>query len=915
MVAADTKARFLQDAERFVLQGKAQQAIDEYLKIVKGDPNDVLILNTIGDLYLRQRNVPEANRCFSQVAESYVRDNFLSKAIAVYKKILSTDPGDIDINLTVASLYAKQGSTVEARNQFLRIASLFEKEGKSKESLEAYEKVVELDPANAAIQRKLAELQSAAGAKDKAHYHWTGAARALVKAGDLTGALDCFGRAMRLKPLDVETMRGFLDCCLAMGNVAPALEQLEKSLAVAPENLDLREILGRTYLATNNPEKAAKAFEIVVSMDESRYQDFFSLSQAFVDAGAYDRAATCLESIFPILISRRETARAVKIYETILERYPTHVLSLIKLASLHSATDDQGRYLEALDKISEFYLERKSPVEAIEYLEKILQSFPESEKHQRLHRQAFSEAYPNSPYRAPVPEPRSPAEFTSAISTRGSAAEGEDRSSSIVDVDLLLNYGLREKALSLLRSMETRNPSDKEVRMRLLAVFKNEKKYAEAAEQCLLLAVLHRKRNDEESAQKYLAEAGQLSPDAVECEQDIDDFARRNGIVTEVPVGSAGIAADLKADEEVDLSGDLLEIFLTGDQGNTAYEDPELESVQEAVTETSTRNSPPQTPPKSIHEQLQEVDFYIRLGFHDEALAKLNEIRKIYPRNPELADRYQKMGVTPPAPGTPTAEISFPGASGAAEPARAVPPEQAGTFQEPEITDELERVMERRAEPLPPIFMPEKSAGYSSPQSRPRPQATQSESDIIRGATFTAKSAPSYRPEQAQMRDRFQAAAPQSDFEVNEMFADLLDEVSSLTDQDIAKETFEEHFSLGTAYREMELMEEAITEFQHALKSLDLQRDARRIVQCCGMLSTCFLKKGMPRSAVRWCQMGLSVSDISSHESMALRYDMAVAHSMAGSNEEALECFDSIFGVDPGYRDVAKRMDELRACQ
>jgi hypothetical protein len=81
------------------------------------------------------------------------------------------------------------------------------------------------------------------------------------------------------------------------------------------------------------------------------------------------------------------------------------------------------------------------------------------------------------------------------------------------------------------------------------------------------------------------------------------------------------------------------------------------------------------------------------------------------------------------------------------------------------------------------------------------------------------------------------------------------------------------------------------------------------------MLSTCFLKKGMPRSAVRWCQMGLGVSDISSHESMALRYDMAVAHSMAGSNEEALECFDSIFGVDPGYRDVAKRMDELRACQ
>lgn len=54
MVAADSKAKFLHDAERYVLHGKVQQAIGEYLKIIRFDPNDVLILNTIGDLYLRQ---------------------------------------------------------------------------------------------------------------------------------------------------------------------------------------------------------------------------------------------------------------------------------------------------------------------------------------------------------------------------------------------------------------------------------------------------------------------------------------------------------------------------------------------------------------------------------------------------------------------------------------------------------------------------------------------------------------------------------------------------------------------------------------------------------------------------------------------------------------------------------------------
>jgi hypothetical protein len=79
------------------------------------------------------------------------------------------------------------------------------------------------------------------------------------------------------------------------------------------------------------------------------------------------------------------------------------------------------------------------------------------------------------------------------------------------------------------------------------------------------------------------------------------------------------------------------------------------------------------------------------------------------------------------------------------------------------------------------------------------------------------------------------------------------------------------------------------------------------------MLSTCFLKKDMPSSVLRWCQKGLKVGDISSHEAMALRYDMGIAHSMSGSSERALECFEWIFGLDPSYRDVARRIDELKS--
>ncbi len=89
-MAGDTKTRLLREAEKYVLQGKISQAIGEYLKIVKNDPDDVLILNTVGDLYLRQGKTGEANKLFYQVAENYVRNNFFLKASSIPRSHLFT---------------------------------------------------------------------------------------------------------------------------------------------------------------------------------------------------------------------------------------------------------------------------------------------------------------------------------------------------------------------------------------------------------------------------------------------------------------------------------------------------------------------------------------------------------------------------------------------------------------------------------------------------------------------------------------------------------------------------------------------------------------------------------------------------------------------------------------------------------
>ena len=201
-MAGDDKARFLRDAEKLVTHGKIPQAINEYLKILKADPNDVLTLNTVGDLYLRLGKVPEATKYFSQVADTYTRNNFLLKAIAVYKKILRADAGNLPINQTLAELLARQGLHVDARNQYLRLAEIHSGEGKTRESVQAYEKAAELDPGNSAVQLKLAQIHLSAGNQERARSFFTGAARAQAKAGNYKDAASSYQQAMQLDPLD-----------------------------------------------------------------------------------------------------------------------------------------------------------------------------------------------------------------------------------------------------------------------------------------------------------------------------------------------------------------------------------------------------------------------------------------------------------------------------------------------------------------------------------------------------------------------------------------------------------------------------------------------------------------------------------------------------------------------------------------
>src|SRR3954454_20536033 len=193
------KQKVLSAAEKFVQQGKLQNAIAEYEKVLKADPKDLTVNNTVGDLYARLGQNEQALECFKSVGDAYASQGFTVKAIAMYKKLTKIKP-TLEGILRLAELYTKQGLFNDARAQYLQVAEEFLRSGELEQAVRIFQKTLEMDPENVAMRMRLAEVYVRLGKKTEAWQIFSSAAESLRGRGQLAGAEEILQRMLTLDP-------------------------------------------------------------------------------------------------------------------------------------------------------------------------------------------------------------------------------------------------------------------------------------------------------------------------------------------------------------------------------------------------------------------------------------------------------------------------------------------------------------------------------------------------------------------------------------------------------------------------------------------------------------------------------------------------------------------------------------------
>ena len=250
--------------------------------------------------------------------------------------------------------------------------------------------------------------------------------------------------------------------------------------------------------------------------------------------------------------------------------------------------------------------------------------------------------------------------------------------------------------------------------------------------------------------------------------------------------------------------------------------------------------------------------------------------------------------------------------------AEPVPEEES--FAEPVRELEAEAVAEPVAEPpaLPeyePTPPPEPPVFQAPPAAPPAPSYPEPERMAAAPAAAPAagRSQPEYVDLAAFLLDeeapvestRFVVAEHSPTGDEERDFADMLKQFKAKVAETIPKEDAGSHYDLGLAFKEMGLIDEAIAEFQTAL------RGGEEKLKVYEELGNCFVQKQQYSVAVTILTRAAQMPHEDESELLGVYYNLGRAHEELGQFAEARSAYERIISVDIGFMDTSERLGKL----
>jgi pilus assembly protein FimV len=511
------KQKVLSAAEKYVQQGKMQNAIAEYEKVLKADPKDLTVTNTVGDLYSRLGEADKATGCFKTVGDAYAQQGFTVKAIAMYKKISKLQPS-LESVLKLAELYTQQGLFNDARAQYLQVAEEFLKSGELENAVRIFQKILEMDPENTTMRVRLAEVYVRLGKKTDAWQIFSSAAETLRAKGSLPAAEEVLQRMLTLDPGNGYALLMQARNLLEAGDAESAIESFQKVTDLDSNPDGLRDLL-KAYLKTGRLSDAGTLASKLLTV----HNDLASISvfaDALMQAGQYENALQVYDQHAERLLAENSD-KVLKNLHSIIGHVRDNPASLEKLLDLFHKAGETTHITEVIELLAHASVQSGDLPRARDLYQKLATMEPGNPLHMDSYQQVANQIGGDSGITLITTEEAAvivdELEATApSVHQHYSDAVALAVRSALTDAELFISYNMPAKALGPLMAALPQAPTDLRLNQRLAALHTRAARFAEAGVCCRTLQSVYSEAGYPEEATRY----GQLA----------DRYQERSGV-------------------------------------------------------------------------------------------------------------------------------------------------------------------------------------------------------------------------------------------------------------------------------------------------------------------------------------------------------------------------------------------------
>ncbi|MSO21414.1 MAG: tetratricopeptide repeat protein [Acidobacteria bacterium] len=624
------KAKILQAAEKYTVQGKIPAAIEEYQKIVKKDPKDLMTLNAIGDLYVRAGKIEDALKTFHLLAEKSVEGGAVPRAIAVYKRITKIDPESLVALEKLGELYSMQGLMRDARTYFLQAVEIYSKRKEPEKARAVFERVLMLDMDNPKLLKRMGDFYVETRKEAEAISTYLSAAERYLDGNAPDEAMAVLDAIYHLDPINEESIilkgRAFLD----QGKAGESIAALE-SIRDYQRNKTALNALFHAYVKQDN---AAKTEEVANQLLDL-HGDMAGLD--VLAAGLLDRndthgALAVYQRVAERLQSQGGLGPIAEGLRRILDRDSKNrqALELIWTAYRQSSDVDQGRHIG--ERLAQVHLEEGEPAKAREVYAELVAAEPDNhDLVQQLRRidARYSPAKPQGESNfsdiSPLMAIEEAAETGITSSHVGALAPREKAvvKNCLTESELYLTYHQLPKAIETLEAGLVEVPGDIALYEHLLPLYEQTQHYEKALKAAEALTEAYVRIGDGDRASRY----GEL---LLGYQTKIFEAAH-SGRLQDAAAGVPAETVQMEQSQvrEVDLS-------------------MEWASLSSAPSATATTDS-----------LVEQIEFYLQAGLGVEAEESIGKLYSLDPSQGSLSDLRHRLDVLL-GRGAAVAEVAIP---------------------------------------------------------------------------------------------------------------------------------------------------------------------------------------------------------------------------------------------------------------